>query len=213
MNRFLWYILSIQFLILLSGCSKTVDYGLGDFRLDLATVSEEGGSRYYLLDNQFKLYPDRVVSSSMKTGSRVLLNYIINSAKNDSSFTVSINSVSAINSGSIKPVIAALPDDPLRVESVWLSGDWLNFRLSFNYYSVKHSIDLFENKSIVNDTLYLELHHSRNGDSEGYWVNTYISCNLKSFSKKDTIPVKVRVNTADSGYKFFNYRYATPIPN
>lgn len=210
MKRFFYYILCISLFILVAGCSKSVDYGLGDFRLDLATVSEEAGIRYYLLDNQSRLYPDRVVSSSVKTGARVLLNYVLSTPKNDSSFFVYVNSVSLLNAGVIKPLTGILADDPLRAESVWLSGDWLNFRLSFSYYSVKHSIDLFQNTGVINDTIYLELRHSRNGDTNGYWQNTYFCCNLKSFAQKDTVPVKVRVNTVNNGYRFYYFLYSSP---
>lgn len=200
-------------LILLFSCTETIDYGLGDYRVELVTIVENVGGRFYQLDNQDSLLPDVSVNSSLKSGSRALLNYNIAAQKGSKSYNIKVNSAIATNTGSIKIWTNNLPDDPLRIDGVWLKGDWLNLRLAFSYHTMRHSIDLFRRPSLLNDTLFLDLRHSKNGDNEGYFINTYVSFNLKAFAKKDTIPVKVRANSLSGGEQLFYFKYTTPAPN
>ncbi|MDD2798294.1 MAG: NigD-like C-terminal domain-containing protein [Bacteroidales bacterium] len=205
--------LLIGIFIALSACSSDFEYGLGDFRMDFATVSESSIGRYYLLDNQTNLLPPSTISSEIKTGSRVLLNYTIKGSIDIKTYSIGINSVGIINSSSIKP-LTNYPDDPLRIESVWLCGDWLNFRLSFDYLEKKHSLELFQRTTPLNDTIYLELRHSKNGDAPGYWVKTYYSSSVKSFAKIGmSVPIKLRINTSNEGIKEYYFNYVNPTQN
>ncbi|WP_243350154.1 hypothetical protein [Parabacteroides sp. FAFU027] len=202
----------IGFFAVLVSCKKEdIDYGLGDFRLDLATIEDSSNIRFFRLDNLDKLLPQTSVASKYTTGSRVLLNYNIEEKIGASSFSINTNSVSSINTATIKPLTSNLSDDPLYIESVWQSGDWLNFRLGFEYNNKQHGISLFYYTKAANDTLYLELRHSKNGDADGYMVNTFASYNLTSFSKigKST-PLKVKVNTSDKGVKYYRFEYLSP---
>ena len=202
----------IGFFAVLVSCKKEdVDYGLGDFRLDLATIEDSSNIRFFRLDNLDKLFPMTSIASKYTTGSRVLLNYNIKEKIGARSFSVNTNSASSINTAAIKPLSSNFSDDPLYIESVWQSGDWLNFRLGFEYNSKQHGIALFYYTKAANDTLYLELRHSKNGDTEGYIINTYASFNLISFSKTGrSVPLKVKVNTSDKGIKYYKFVYLSP---
>lgn len=207
MKHFFQFLITAA-LITLSSCTNTsFDYGLGDYRIDFVTLMESPTGRYYVLDNQTKLLPKTLISADFKTGSRVLLNYNVLEQVEAKSYMISMNSASLINSSTIKTLTSAIADDPLRIESVWISGDWLNLRLSYEYFSKQHSLDLFQKTTPKNDTLYLELHHAKNGDPAGYWVRTLSSYSLKSFAKTTAVPIKLRVKTTNEGVKnyFFNY--------
>ncbi len=198
-------------LFVFSSCKEEFDYGLGDFRLDLATIAETTTDRYYRLDNQTRLYPQQAISTDLKTGARVLLNYNLSELKSANEYSVKVNSVKDVFTSEIKELQSNLSDDPLFLESIWQSGDWINFRLSFNYKSAKHGIALYQNKVPANDTIYLELRHSKNNDTEGYLVNLYASFPVKSFSQKGKpVPLKVKVNTSDQGIKYYTFNYLSP---
>ena len=187
------------------------DYGLGDFRLDLATIEDSASIRFYRLDNLVKLFPETTIPSNSTTGSRVLLNYNIVDKNSEQSFTIKTNSISKVNTATIKALTNNLADDPLYIESIWQSGDWINFRLGFEYKSVQHSLSLYYYRKTANDTVYLELRHSKNGDTDGYMVNTYASFPLKPFSKPGkATPLKVKVNTYDEGVKYYSFDYTSP---
>ncbi len=198
-------------LLIFSSCKEVFDYGLGDFRLNLATVAETSTERYYLLDNQIKLFPTKAISSDMKTGSRVLLNYNLLELKSIDEYSVKVNSASQVFTSSIKELPGKLSDDPLLLESIWQSGDWINFRLTINYRSTTHGIALYQNKIPANDTVYLELLHSKNNDSEGYALNIYASFLIKGFAKEGkSVPIKIKVNTSDQGVKYYKFDYLSP---
>ncbi|MFZ4455154.1 MAG: hypothetical protein ACOYOT_02940 [Bacteroidales bacterium] len=202
-------------LILLSGCSTDdVKYGLGDFRMDMATVVDLTQGRGLQLDNLVVLMPNSVLSTDLKSGSRVLVNYVVNEKKSANSFSVSLNGVSSVNSSTIKPLGANAPDDPLVAEAVWQTGDWLNLRIAFDYLEKKHSIELDQRLIANTDTIYLELRHAKNGDANGYWVKTYLSFPLKAYAQKGkSVPIKLRVNSDKEGVRYFYFNYISPTQN
>lgn len=198
-------------LLIFSSCKEEFDYGLGDFRIDLATVTETTTERCYLLDNQIKLIPTKAISSEVKTGSRVLLNYNLLELKSTNEYSVKVNSASQVFTSGVKELPGNLSDDPLLLESIWQSGDWINFRLTINYRSTTHGIALYQNKIPANDTVYLELRHSKNNDTEGYALNIYASFLVKGFAKDEkSVPLKIKVNTSDQGVKYYKFDYLSP---
>jgi hypothetical protein len=207
-----FFFVVIGFFAALVSCKKgDIDYGLGNFRLDLVTIEDSSNIRFFRLDNLEKLFPLTPIASKYTTGSRVLLNYDIEEKIGPSSFSVNTNSVSNINTATIKPLSTNLYDDPLHIESIWQSGDWLNFRLGFEFNNKQHGIALFYYTKTNNDTLYLELRHSKNGDTVGYMVNTFASYNLIQFSKAGrSLPLNVKVNTFDNGIKYYKFEYFSP---
>lgn len=198
----------VLLILILTGCTQQFDYGYGDFRLDFATIAGSGTSRYLLLDNQTVLQPKSVIGSNLTTGSRVLINYSLSDKIANKSYNINLNSIGQINSSVIKSLTANYPNDPVLIESIWQSGDWLNFRLSFEYFEKQHSMELFQQPNSKNDTIYLELRHSKNGDSAGFWVKTYCSYAIKSFAKTGkSVPLKLKVNTAIKGTEYFFFDY------
>lgn len=213
MNRFKRSYWIFTLAMLLTGCtSDVVDYGLGDFRIDLATVTSD---RNLLLDNQVTLTPTNIViPTDYKANSRVMVNYRRTETSGANSYKISINSIAAVNSSTIKPITQSLPDDPILAESLWIGGDWLNLRIGFEYFGKTHSMELAQRIVSNSDTIYLELHHAKNGDTPGYWVKTYLSFPIKSYAKKGvSVPIKLRVNSAKEGIKYFRFDYLSPTQN
>lgn len=201
-------LLICAFITTLTSCKKEFDYGLGDFRVDMATVSEFSSGKCFILDNHTILYPTKEISSTFGNGARVLINYNILEEMKTQSYTAKINSVSKVLTSEIKPLRNDTADDPLYLQSIWQSGDWINFRISINYKSTTHGIGLYQNMDPTNDTIYLELRHSKNNDANGYSVNFYASYYLKRFSKVGQyVPIKVRVNTSNLGAKHYVFDY------
>jgi hypothetical protein len=191
-----------------------VNYGYGNFRIDMATVVDLTQGRGLQLDNQSILLPNSTIGSDLKTGSRVLVNYVVDEKTSANSYSILLNGISAVNSSTIKPLGANAPDDPMLMEAVWQSGDWLNMRIAFDYLEKKHSMELDQRLKANTDTIYLELRHAKNGDSKGYWMKTYLSYSLKPFAQKGkSVPIKLRVNSAKEGVKYFYFDYVSPTQN
>jgi len=208
-------IVIIGLLCFSSSCQKEdINYGYGDFRLDLATVSLSSSMRCYRLDNQMLLFPNDSVPSRFLNNSRVLLNYNVISQTDSIRRKIKVISVSEVNTSTIKPLVSGLADEPVGLESAWLSGDWLNLRVSFQYMSAKHSMALYQNNSVVNDTIYLEFRHFANGDKPGYTVRTLLSYSLKQYARNGApVPVKLRINSSNYGVYRAVYNYVSPTPN
>ncbi len=202
-------------ILFFSSCHKEeIDYGYGDFRIDLATVSRTTTSRVFKLDNQLLLFPEDSIPDRLSDQTRVVITY--NNTQFTDSFRrkIKVLSVSEVNTSAIKPLVAGLADDALYLESAWQTGDWLNFRVSYQYFSTKHSMALYQNNSVVNDTIYLELRHSTNGDKPGYTVRTLLSYSLKPYARQGiVVPVKLRVNSTNNGVYHAVFNYLSPIPN
>ena len=181
------------------GCEKE-DERIDNFLVDFATVFVSNRRIFFQLDNQRILIP-KGLNYSGESGQRVILNYT--PLRGD---TVKVNDVANIFTGAIQ-----LPDffqqpskDPVKIQSVWVGGDYLNMIFETEYHSVQHLIGLFiMDPSSTPRELYFS--HSRNNDPPGYPQTFYASFLIKGLrypESSDSVPFRLFVNTYEGLREF-----------
>ncbi|MBP1618321.1 MAG: hypothetical protein H6Q14_2148 [Bacteroidetes bacterium] len=176
-------------------------YLSGKFRLDIATVRIENTTPVLALDSKDTLRATSIsdFSFTQKDGQRVLVNH-----SPDEGSGIVIHSVSDILTSRIFTAkLDTLPSDPVKIQSVWTGGGYLNVILYMNYYSKKHIFGLYRSAESPND---LYLSHDKQGDSEGYPVRVYMSFYLnglqKSSNDSTSFSVTIPTSSGDENYDF-----------
>lgn len=174
------------------GCEKE-DERIDNFFVDFATVVHLDRRISFQLDNRRMLIPKEPINYSGNTGQRVILNYT--PLRGD---TVKVNHVSDIFTGDIQPLAFSqqLSTDPVKIQSVWVSGGYLNMIFETEYYSQLHRIGLF--RDMTSSTINLYFSHSRNNDPPGYPQTFYASflvTSLRSPGNPDPVSFCLFVNT------------------
>lgn len=174
------------------GCEKE-DERIDNFFVDFATVVHLDRRISFQLDNRRMLIPKEPINYSGKTGQRVILNYT--PLRSD---TVKVNHVSDIFTGDIQPLAFSqqLSTDPVKIQSVWVSGGYLNMIFETEYYSQSHRIGLF--RDMTSSTINLYFSHSRNNDPPGYpqiFYASFLVTSLCSPGNPDSVSFRLFVYT------------------
>ncbi|HJH66525.1 MAG TPA: NigD-like protein [Bacteroides mediterraneensis] len=119
----------------------------------------------------------------------------------------------------VKPVTAnKLPDgiaktDPLNVQSVWRSGNYLNLILLPMAKEKSHIFHFIEDGITDNEdgsrTLHLTLYHNQNGDYEAFTRKSYLSIPLWAYEGRlaQGDQVILRINTYEKGFVSYEFTY------
>lgn len=119
----------------------------------------------------------------------------------------------------VKPVTAnKLPDgiaktDPLDIQSVWKSGNYLNLILLPMAKEKSHIFHFIEDGITDNEdgsrTLHLTLYHNQNGDYEAFTRKSYLSIPLWAYEGRLTQgdQVILRINTYEKGFVSYEFTY------
>lgn len=103
--------------------------------------------------------------------------------------------------------------DPVSIQSIWRSGDYLNIILQIKVKDQKHDLDFIDNGITTNDdgtqTLALTLYHDRKGDVEGFDEKHYLSIPLWHYQDKlnKGDQIVFQLNTYKEGMTSRNYTY------
>jgi len=208
---YLFFIILASFLF--SCKDKTVDYGLDNYYVEIATAQNENT---YLSDNGKMIIATSNESNKAYTlGDRVLLNYTLLSTDTvNDSFNVRINGSAKIPQGKLTlandSIIRSSIKEPIRLESIWLGSHYLNMQFYLNYMSQTHKIGLLaDSAGLESDTLRMYFIHDPNNDPPGYPTHTYLSFDLKDVlgDPKKARPITVQINTNDYGNKTYGFEY------
>lgn len=194
-------ILLTLFLLSLIGCDKEVER-LDNFLIDFATVIKQGSNYIFKLDDGTLLTPDGSFSFNGNTGDRIILNWI----PSDDNI-VKINRASSIYTGTIQKegYPNQYKNDPIKIQSIWVSGDYLNMILEFEYHSISHSIAVF--RDMESQTVDLYFAHTTNNDPKGYPQIMYASfliSNLLDVDDTLETPFNLYINT-NNGIRSFQF--------
>lgn len=119
----------------------------------------------------------------------------------------------------VKPVMAnKLPDgiaktDPLNVQSVWKSGNYLNLILLPMAKEKSHIFHFIEDGITDNEdgsrTLHLTLYHNQNGDYEAFTRKSFLSVPLWTYEGRlaQGDRVILRINTYEKGFVSYEFTY------
>ncbi len=174
------------------GCEKE-DERIDNFLVDFATVLHSQQIVFFQLDNQRILIPKELKYYSGNSGQRVILNYT--PLRGD---TIKVNNVADIFTGTIQMLgfFQRIYDDPVKIQSVWVGGDYLNMVFETEYHSKKHLIGLF--RDTTSPTVDLYFSHSRDNDPPGYPQTFYASfliSSLRPAGSSELVPFRLFVNT------------------
>lgn len=202
-------------------CDDNAKYSLGDFRIDLATVQPEGNNAYsLLLDNGQRLWPAAAdVRYSPKYNQRVFLNYtVLSDTKNGYDHYIKVNDIWNILTKHAIDLTTQNEDsighDPVKINDMWVGGDYLNISFMFNYGGVKpHAINLVTNmlSSYASpDAVDLEFRHNAYESEQTKLFEGFVCFDLKPFRIENADSVKFAIKVKEwEGEKIYDvvYRY------
>ena len=146
------------------------------------------------------LYPNPSIAADATEGMRVILQYYVNTVHPDNSKEVEVKGIYSVRHDTIidahPDTIAAYPNDPVKINSIFRTGNYLNLDMSIEYFNKTHSLDLFSNPmQASSDTIDVILRHDRNDDVFGYWVSAYASFYIPNLAQYKAM--RVYANTPD----------------
>ena len=181
--------------ILLTACGGQEFARMDDFKVDFATVLVETGhapSLQIQFDNGQIFTPINPEVVSGGNGQRVVINYT--PLENNK---LRIRGITNILTGNIRTEGSPelFKQDPVRIQSVWVGGEYLNMILEVQFHSVAHSVALY--RDMDSPTIDLHLYYSRNNDAAGTTRMFHASFLLSSLRDKADAPVPFRffINT------------------
>jgi hypothetical protein len=160
--------------------SESVDYGLGEYYVEIATALEKNA---FLLDTGKTVRnTNGKTDKSYEPGDRVYLNF---SYTENSTSEIIVHSSAKISKGVLKAVkakeITESMNDPVRFESAWMGSHYLNLQFYIEYKSEAHTIALITDESKVNDSeVKIYFRHTNNNDSPGYPSAVHVSYDLST---------------------------------
>lgn len=196
-------LMPIILLSLLTGCEKEPER-MDNYLVNFATVLKEESGYRFRLDNNRTVIPKIMDDYKGSEGQRVILNYT--PLKGD---TIHVRRISDIFTDVIQQngFPERYVDDPVRIQSVWVAGDYLNMIIEIEYHSVPHVVSLFRDH--LSDTVNLWFSHSRNNDPRGYQRTMYASFSLQSLrngSNSTAIPFRLFIHTP-AGMREFQFEF------
>ena len=179
-------------------CLKTDNQGFGTH-----FVTDEGHTWHLAKDNR----PDSLTADSTY---RVVSRYApLN--ETDAKVYSLYKTISTLPK--LESAYESIHTDPVSIQSIWRSGDYLNMVLQIMVKDQKHELSFIENGITTNadgtQTLTLTLYHDRKGDVEGFNEKHYLSIPLWHYqdilNKGDQIVLQL--NTYKEGMTSRNYTY------
>ena len=200
----LWLVLA-----LVSCSPDAVDYGFGDYYVEIVTAL---GDNAFRLDKGQTIYDsNETAKQSYSSGDRV---YLYFSYGNTPSDPVTIHAAAKIFSDALKSISAETlsqqANDPVRFESAWIGSHYLNLHIYFEYHSQAHKIALAIDEKRVDDAeIHLYFRHDTNNDAPGYLTSLYVSFDLSKVlgQPRGDRDVLVHFNTTNYGDKTCIFKY------
>lgn len=227
---------SILLVIYGFSCNENEGYSLGDFRVSIATLHAESPNHFFVqLDNGKKLFPAASdVRFYPKEGQRVFINYtILSDRQNGYAHYIKINDIWDILTKNVIELNAenadSIGNDPVKINDIWVGGNYLNIDFSFNYGGVRpHAINLVNNvlsSDATPNAIDLEFRHNAFDSSSASLYEGFVCFNLKPYQVADSDSVTFAVRVTDFGeektyHAVYHYNQvvlphvskATPIP-
>ncbi|MDR2475274.1 MAG: NigD-like protein [Bacteroidales bacterium] len=188
------YVVFFTLCLLFPCCSDDNEQGITEFIIEMAVAHVNADRIYFQLDNGTTLFPETLPDqyrSRLTDRQRVLLQYYPLKT-NTSGFdeTVRVYSLSNVPVLPIKRLTendSNMPGiEPMELESIWISGNYINMSCYIYADTVAHTISLVNNLSATypdDGRLYLEIRHSTNGDFPAFRRKMLLSFDASSLEK------------------------------
>jgi hypothetical protein len=203
--------------VLAASCKKEDDksyyiaLGIINIKTDSTIIVTDAGERLLVMNKGF-------VGSTVKDKDRVNVNFstVSGTLPTNIDYMVELTSVEKILLKQPTILTAAIADsignDPLQVNSLWVSRDFLN--LDFSYYGgySKHYINLIHQEGTLRtDTIDLEVRHNDNDETGTLGYYGFVSFDLSSLRSTVADSVKLRVKAKEYNNRtrevIFTYKY------
>ncbi len=211
MRKFNFFIAALLLCIsiVLTSCDDKEGHSLGHFKFDIATVDSLSHNTYALiLDNGDRLWPAAFdVAYLPKSNQRVFVNYtILSDQQGEYAHYVKINDIWNILTKNVIELndtnAHIIGNDPIKLNSMWIGGDYLNVDLMFNYGGVRPHLFNLVNNTLEpgdenNDVVELELRHNAYGSQSLELFEAIVCFNLKPFRQENVDSVNFSIKVMD----------------
>lgn len=214
--------------VLAASCNDDDEYyQYGDFRFDMVTYvghDEAMGGDAYInyppgdIQPVMLIDPQSAVSSSsasLKSGSRVLLNYIIDSHNSDGSLSVTPRSYTRAISDTLRyiPSLSSMAMDSISLNSIWRTSQYINIYCRVKYtYTARQMALVADYGTLHDDTVHCYLMHNMMGVPAYFWRRCYMSFDISSVWNLQSCNT-VRLHLNDVAYPERKYYDFTKTQN
>ncbi len=212
--------LFLIFLSLLSCKGEEDSYVYPSVKLEFISAQTDASGKIISLttdkDATYSVEKDRTDSKlSVNTLQRIVCNYIVTEpAENSQNASAVIYSL--IKAVSPTPVKLAsgtqMKTDPVDIQSVWLSGHYINMTLQVMLQSKTHLFHFIETSTTIQNgvpSINLALYHDKNDDVEAYTKIAYLSVPLDKYIQQypNGFNVSMSIQTFNDGVKTYTFTY------
>ncbi|MBP1594271.1 MAG: hypothetical protein H6Q12_1289 [Bacteroidetes bacterium] len=212
--------LFLIFLSLLSCKGEEDSYVYPSVKLEFLSAQTDASGKIISLttdkDATYSVEKDRTDSKlSVNTLQRIVCNYIVTEPA-DNSQNASAVIYSLIKAVSPTPVKLAsgtqMKTDPVDIQSVWLSGHYINMTLQIMLQSKTHLFHFIETSTTIKNgvpSINLALYHDKNDDVEAYTKIAYLSVPLDKYIQQypNGFNVSMSIQTFNDGVKTYTFTY------
>lgn len=214
MRRFKYILMCLVTVVTFASCSDDEPYRYGDFMYEMVTYmgSEDGRAVFtyqsYNDSPLFTLTASNMEAANANVGQRMLLNYVVDENLNNYKQIVTVKGMSKVNTDTIVVAKAHSHDtlnmSPLKIESVWRSGNYLNVRCQIQYTEEPRKMYLFTTGEVDADGV-MNCYQIQDlmGAQTYYWVETYFSYYIKpAVNSEDCKVLRYNVNAETTMFDF-----------
>ena len=141
-------------------------------------------------------------SAGLKSGTRLLLNYAVNSRNSDSSLNITAKSYTKAITDTLRyvPGTTPIPMDSVSLNSIWRTGRYINIYCRVKYTETARVMALVADyRTIRNDTVHCYLMHNMMDATAYFWRRCYASYDISSVWNLQSCKT-VRIHIDDVNY-------------
>lgn len=141
-------------------------------------------------------------SAGLKSGTRLLLNYAVNSRNSDGSLNITAKSYTKAITDTLRyvPTPDSTPMDSVSLNSIWRTGRYINIYCRVRYTETARVMALVADyRTIRNDTVHCYLMHNMMDATAYFWRRCYASYDISSVWNLQSCKT-VRIHIDDVNY-------------
>lgn len=141
-------------------------------------------------------------SAGLKSGTRLLLNYAVNSRNSDGSLNITAKSYTKAITDTLRyvPGTTPIPMDSVSLNSIWRTGRYINIYCRVKYTETARVMALVADyRTIRNDTVHCYLMHNMMDATAYFWRRCYASYDISSVWNLQSCKT-VRIHIDDVNY-------------
>lgn len=199
----------------LAACSGDDHYDYGNFKYAMTTYLGDDGSASsftcYGHDDApaVTLHGQHLGDTTLRSGDRVLLNYIEKGASGTSAQEVTVRGYSKVVTDALRMAttaqLAETPMDTIQLQSVWRTGSYINLRCKLRYTAAPRQLMLVVDQgTMAQSTVKCYLAHNTMGATSYYWAQAYMSFDVTAVWSRHTCKT-LRVYLNDELYPATHY--------